>query len=616
MATLTTAPPQNPAESPPPRGWLADVFPWALLLASVWLVGGIYLDGWAHNHGKVDDSFFTQWHVVLYSGYLACAVVLAAALALTRRLPSGYGLSLIGVVVFAIGGLADMLWHMVFGIELDVAALLSPTHLVLALGACLIVAGPLRAAWQRADEQRIGWTGWLLMLASLSMVYAVLTFMTQFAHPLVWPESNADAAHVSVGSEVFVMDVTGGSQTRLTRAHGVSAQQADWSADGRRVAFTTWQPEDEVGSLVVASADGTGQVVLTSGRHDAAPRFPAWSPDGRQIAFVAAREERPDVWVISADGANERRVTMSGVMPSTLAWSPDGLRIAFTAERNGSSWVHTIASQGGDPLPLTQGLGPSWSPDGERIAFGADHTGTGEIYTVAPDGTDLRRLTTTTSTVRRQVWSWWPAWSPDGNKIAFQSNRDGPIDVFVMDADGRNPVNLTDNPSLDSFQASWAPDGQRLSFTARGHAVDPSVNQAFGVASILVQAGLMIGLVLLVARRWRLPLGACTAVFSVNAVLVSFLNDTFQLIPAAVAAGLVADVLLRWLWSDRPRVVAFAIPVVFYGTYFGAVALAYGLGWTVHLWAGAVVLAGVVGWLLSYLAVPLSRASWSARLSE
>jgi hypothetical protein len=51
-------------------------------------VGGIFLDGWAHEHGKVDTSFFTVWHALLYSGYLALTAVLVAALVLNQR--AGY----------------------------------------------------------------------------------------------------------------------------------------------------------------------------------------------------------------------------------------------------------------------------------------------------------------------------------------------------------------------------------------------------------------------------------------------------------------------------------------------------------------------------------------------
>jgi hypothetical protein len=47
----------------------------ATVLAAAF-TGGVFLDGWAHTHGRVDDTFFTPWHAVLYSGFLAMAVLL------------------------------------------------------------------------------------------------------------------------------------------------------------------------------------------------------------------------------------------------------------------------------------------------------------------------------------------------------------------------------------------------------------------------------------------------------------------------------------------------------------------------------------------------------------
>jgi Tol biopolymer transport system component len=606
-----------------PARWASDaadaqrlLLPWALLATSAWLVGGIYLDGWAHNHGKVDESFFTPWHAVLYSGYLVSAAVVLGALTsrIDRRvgLPSGYWVSLVGVAVFALGGMGDMLWHIAFGIEADVAALLSPTHLVLALGASLIVAGPLRAAWLGAEDQPRQLMEWVPAIVSLTLLYAVLTFMTQFAHPQVRPQAGSDHAHVSVASDVYAMDADGGGQIRLIHASGSNVGQAAWSADGRHLAFTTWRPADHTGSLVVSDTSGLDQRVLTGGADRAAPSFPAWSPDAQSIAFIAARDGHPDVWLIDADGTNERRLTREDVVPGPLAWSRDGARLAFTAEHDGAPWVHVIDVRGGSAAPLTEGVGPSWSPDGARIAFGSGRWGTGEIYSIASDGTDPRRLTTTSSSVLREAWSWWPAWAPDGSRIAFQSNRGGTIDVFVMNADGTDPTNLTDNASLDSFQPAWSPDGQRLTFTARGHAEDPGVSQAFGVASILLHAALLIGVVLLTVRRWRLPPGTCTFLFTAAATLTAFLNDTFHFIPAAAAAGVIADALLYWLGTRRPRLVAFAIPAIFYVGYFVALGIVDGLGWTIHLWAGSIVLAGIVGWLLSFLVLPPSRSTKAA----
>ncbi|HSE45781.1 MAG TPA: hypothetical protein VLA89_10700 [Gemmatimonadales bacterium] len=51
-----------------------------------------------------------------------------------RALPVGYGLSGLGALIFAAGGMTDLIWHTIFGIEAHVEALLSPTYLVLALG--------------------------------------------------------------------------------------------------------------------------------------------------------------------------------------------------------------------------------------------------------------------------------------------------------------------------------------------------------------------------------------------------------------------------------------------------------------------------------------------------
>ncbi|MEZ4662016.1 MAG: hypothetical protein R2911_31080 [Caldilineaceae bacterium] len=44
-------------------------FDWAMLVLGTIFLGGLYLDGWAHNHGRVDNSFFTVWHAFFYSGF-------------------------------------------------------------------------------------------------------------------------------------------------------------------------------------------------------------------------------------------------------------------------------------------------------------------------------------------------------------------------------------------------------------------------------------------------------------------------------------------------------------------------------------------------------------------
>ncbi len=172
---------------------LGITFDWIATLGNIWFVGGLFLDGWAHNHGEVDQTFFTPWHAVFYSGFAVEALIVLGAILVNARLarkdenllPVGYDLSLVGIAVFSVGGVGDLMWHTLFGIEADIEALLSPTHLILALGIGLIITGPLRAAWSRRTSEMQTWISRLPMLFSLASLFALFGFFTQYASPLV-----------------------------------------------------------------------------------------------------------------------------------------------------------------------------------------------------------------------------------------------------------------------------------------------------------------------------------------------------------------------------------------------------------------------------------------------
>jgi hypothetical protein len=169
-------------------------FEWIMGVSVVLLCLGGSLDNWAHFHGKVDESFFTPWHAVIYGMMAMLGVFLGATAAFNTRkgfawqrsLPPGYMLSLLGVGLFIVAGLTDLGWHVIFGIEYDVAAYVSPTHLFLLGSALLAGTGPVRSAWMtlRPSTAR----GWLtlgpLVLSAASTV-AALAMFTQFASPMV-----------------------------------------------------------------------------------------------------------------------------------------------------------------------------------------------------------------------------------------------------------------------------------------------------------------------------------------------------------------------------------------------------------------------------------------------
>lgn len=173
-------------------------FDYAAALLSTWLTMGMFLDGFAHhNLPESLETFFTPWHGILYSGFLALAGFILfhqfrnmmKGYHWNRALPAGYTLALLGIGMFGLGGVDDFVWHTLFGIEEGVEALLSPTHLLLAAGGLLLIGSPLRAALRRFNNAtNHGWKNLAPALLSLLLILSVLTFFTDYVNTLVSPE--------------------------------------------------------------------------------------------------------------------------------------------------------------------------------------------------------------------------------------------------------------------------------------------------------------------------------------------------------------------------------------------------------------------------------------------
>jgi len=170
--------------------WREDVMTgWCSLL----LVLGLYLDGWNHIN-LLDDGlgpFLTPWHGVLYAGFAA-----TAAWILTRHqrrgawslraVPPGYRLALVGMGLAMVALAGDAVWHTLYGTEQGLARLISPFHLVLFTGACLLVSSALRAAWSGPTSARVpGLRAFWPVVLSTTLVVAMTAFFFQYVSPLV-----------------------------------------------------------------------------------------------------------------------------------------------------------------------------------------------------------------------------------------------------------------------------------------------------------------------------------------------------------------------------------------------------------------------------------------------
>ena len=188
VSTASTHPIPGRAHVDTPPVMASTRFQIAVLVLSGWLLGGAYLDAWAHRHVARLETFFTPWHAVLYSGVLAMGTFLFINLMRGREagrswrtaLPAGYGLSFVGFVLFGIGGVLDLTWHTIFGIERSYAASISPTHLLLMGSGALMLTGGLRAAW-KSGRRELGYIG----LLSATGLLAMLIFFSQDLHPFI-----------------------------------------------------------------------------------------------------------------------------------------------------------------------------------------------------------------------------------------------------------------------------------------------------------------------------------------------------------------------------------------------------------------------------------------------
>ena len=205
-----------------------------------------------------------------------------------------------------------------------------------------------------------------------------------------------------------------------------------------------------------------------------------------QIAFSSNRDGNSEIYVMAADGKNQRRLTNNPASDYSPSWSPDGKRIAFVSRRDGhvhpirgwsTSEIYVMDADGGNPQNLTNDphhdWGPSWSPDGKRIVFGSerdrgkDNPHNTEIYVMDVNGKNQRNLT------NNRTEEMYPAWSPDGERIAFSARREGHVvhnldityEIYVMDTDGQNEQRLTENRNND-WSPSWSPDGERIAFAS------------------------------------------------------------------------------------------------------------------------------------------------------
>jgi hypothetical protein len=172
------------------------------------MVVGLFLDGWAHQAQK-PETFFSPWHLILYSGFGAAVAYFTFRERILKKRAEGDRLTIAGLVVFIVGAVGDGIWHEVFGIEVDLEALLSPTHLALMIGGLMMLGIAYRK--QLAAEPRSERADYSLVV-TMTLCAAVTMFFTQyfnaFEYSGLWETSSSGEEFWEVHgiASVFVMN--------------------------------------------------------------------------------------------------------------------------------------------------------------------------------------------------------------------------------------------------------------------------------------------------------------------------------------------------------------------------------------------------------------------------
>jgi len=268
------------------------------------------------------------------------------------------------------------------------------------------------------------------------------------------------------GSTLARMQIPSG-RTRDLFSSPVSILDLDVLGDGRLVlgARSLRQNLREVSLLPGA---GVHERWLTRG--NSADRQPIVSRDGKWIVFSSNRSGNLDLWSVSRETGEVRRLTDDAAQDSDPGFTPDG-RLLWTSNRGGRFEVWMAEADGSAARQLTtdgvDAENPVATPDGRYVVYWSGNPRTRGIMRVRTDGSDAKLLVPGNLTL--------PEVSPDGRHLAFVSDGGGSLTalrVARLEDGALLPFQITfprwsPRTTIDQGRCRWLPDGKGLVYVGR-----------------------------------------------------------------------------------------------------------------------------------------------------
>ena len=281
--------------------------------------------------------------------------------------------------------------------------------------------------------------------------------------------ASGQAGRSSVRSHVTIADADGRS-SRVIYSSDRLFEAPNWSPDGSYLLLNSG------GKLWKLTVSGGEPAMVDSGAVSKINNDHGISPDGKTLAISAG-----PIYVLPSAGGEPRRLTDK--VPSYFhGWSPDGKTLAFCGKRGDNFDLYAISADGGEERRLTEHAGyddgPDYSPDGRWIYFNSDRSGSWDLWRIPADGAgpgDAKAERITGDAME----DWFPHPSPDGKWLVFVSfpkgtvghpaNQEVTLRRMPMPGGDIKPSAPQELLHLFGGQGtlnvnSWSPDGLRFAY--------------------------------------------------------------------------------------------------------------------------------------------------------